>query len=366
MTVVLLLFAGLVLLVLGGDFLVRGAGGLGRAAGISPLVIGLTVVAGATSAPELAVSLDAALTGSPGLAVGNAIGSSIANVLLVLGVAAIVRSQHAGRGLLRFDVPVALVAAVLVLLLSIDGLLARTDGAVLLIGLCAYVLLAVRRGQREGRAGPADRAGPDDRAPGPDRSPGAERSHVVRNVAFLTVGVALLVAGARWLVEGASGIAAAAGLSDLVIGLTVVAIGTSLPEIVTSIIAAIRGDRELAVGNIVGSNIFNVGAVLGLTSVVIPVPIEPAAVHFDLPVLLAITVALAVMLFTGSTVSRGEGLLLVAWFTAYTAYLVLDSKGHDALPAYSAVLLFFCLPITVLALLGMGVREANARRAVSQ
>ena len=144
------------------------------------------------------------------------------------------------------------------------------------------------------------------------------------------------------------------------------AIGTSLPEIVTSIIAAIRGDRELAVGNIVGSNIFNVGAVLGLTSVVTPVPIEPAAVHFDLPVLLAVTVALAVMLFTGSGVGRGEGFLLMAWFAAYTAYLVLDSKGHDALPAYSSVLLFFCLPITVLALLGMGVREANARRSVSQ
>lgn len=349
--VALLLVAGLVLLVLGGDFLVRGAGGLGRAAGISPLVIGLTVVAGATSAPELAVSLDAALTGSPGLAVGNAVGSSIANVLLVLGIAAIIRTQHAGKGLLRFDVPVALGATVLVLLLSIDGTLGRLDGALLILGLGAYLVLAIRRGQRESR-----------RTRPAGQHLGTDRSHVGRDVAFLVAGIALLVAGARWLVQAASDIAAAAGFSDLVIGLTVVAVGTSLPEIVTSVIAAIKGDRELAVGNVVGSNIFNFGAVLGLTSAVTPVPIDAAAVRFDLPVLLAVTAALAVMLFTGSVVSRGEGFLLVGWFTAYTGYLVLDSKAHDALPAYSALLLYYCLPITALALAGMGARETHARR----
>ncbi|MCY7402872.1 MAG: hypothetical protein LH477_18315 [Nocardioides sp.] len=179
---------------------------------------------------------------------------------------------------------------------------------------------------------------------------------------LLVAGIGLLVAGARWLVQAASEIAASAGFSDLVTGLTVVAVGTSLPEIVTSIIAALRGDRELAVGNVIGSNIFNLGAVLGLTAIATPVPIDPAAVRFDIPVMIVVTVALALMLFTGSIVSRVEGLVLVGWFVAYTAYLVLDSEAHDALPAYSAVLLYFCLPVTVVALLGLGIREARSRR----
>ncbi len=358
MVTALLLAAGLGLLVVGGELLVRGASNLGRAAGISPVVVGLTVVAGATSAPELAVSLDAALTGSPGLAVGNAVGSSIANVLLVLGVAAIVRHQHAGRGLLRFDLPVALAIAALVLLLSLDGVLGRPDGAVLLLGLVTYVVLAVRRGRRHSR---------EARSKAPEGSgdgvPAGPRS-VAANVARVAVGVGLLVAGAELVVEGASAVAEALGFSDLVIGLTVVAVGTSLPEVVTSLVAAVKGDRELAVGNVVGSNIFNIGAVLGITAVTIPVPIDPAAVNFDLPVLLAVTVALGVVLFTGAQLTRAEGVLLTAWFAAYTAYLVLDSQGHDALPGLSVILLWFCLPITVLALLGMGVREAAARGVV--
>ncbi|WP_323794110.1 calcium/sodium antiporter, partial [Nocardioides sp.] len=323
MVTVLLLAAGLGLLVLGGELLVRGASNLGRAAGISPVVVGLTVVAGATSAPELAVSLDAALTGSPGLAVGNAVGSSIANVLLVLGVAAIVRYQLAGRGLLHFDLPVALVIATLALVLSLDGELGRPDGALLLLGLVSYVVLAVRRGRRHSR---------EARSQARDVDVPAGPSQVAADVARVVVGVGLLVGGAALVVEGASAIAEALGFSDLVIGLTVVAVGTSLPEVVTSLVAAFKGDRELAVGNVVGSNIFNIGAVLGISSVTIPVPIDPAAVNFDLPVLLAVTVALGVVLFTGAQLSRGEGVLLVGWFAAYTGYLVLDSQGHDALP----------------------------------
>ena len=357
MVTTLFLVAGLLLLVVGGELLVRGASDLGRAMHISPVVVGLTIVAGATSAPELAVSLDAAFTGAPGLAVGNAVGSSIANVLLVLGVAAIIRNQFAGRGILRFDLPAALGIAVLTLVLSLDGALDRIDGGLLLIGLVTYVVLAVRRGRRQ----TGSRRSPQPEGES-DKTAGATPGRLLGDVLRLVVGVGLLVGGADLVVRGASDIAGALGFSDLVIGLTVVAVGTSLPEIVTSIIAAVKGDRELAVGNVVGSNIFNLGAVLGLTSLAIPIPIDPAAVNFDLPVLLAVTLGLAIVLFTGAMLSRAEGFLLTAWFAAYTAYLVLDSRSHDALPAFSIVLLFFCLPVTVLTLLAGGVREANARR----
>lgn len=343
---VLLLVAGLVLLVAGGELLVRGASGLGRALGVSPLVVGATLVATATSAPELAVSFDATLSGSPGLAVGNAVGSNTVNILLVLAIAALIRPQSGDRTLLRFDVPVALGIAVLLLVLGLDGGLGRVDGALLTLALVGYLGLSVVRG-RKAEAAPAE-----DDVP---RRP-------VRDVLFLLAGVGLLVLGANWLVDGASEIAAAAGLSDLVIGLTVVAVGTAMPEITTSVIAAAKGDTQLAVGNVVGSNVANTGMVLGVPALVLPggIAVDPAAVRFDVPVMIAATLALAVVLYTGSRVSRPEGAVLLAWFVAYTAYLVLDSADHDALPAFSLVLLWFCLPLTVVAAAGLAVREARS------
>jgi cation:H+ antiporter len=186
----------------------------------------------------------------------------------------------------------------------------------------------------------------------------------VRDALFLLAGVGLLVLGANRLVDGASEIAASLGLSDLVIGLTVVAIGTAMPEITTSVIAAAKGDTQLAVGNVVGSNVANIGMVLGVPALVLPggIAVDPAAVRFDVPVMVAATVALGLVLFTGSRVSRPEGAVLLAWFVAYTAYLVLDSADHDALGAFSAALLWFCLPVTVVAAAGFAVREVRLTR----
>lgn len=341
------LVAGLVLLVVGGELLVRGATGLGRAAGLSPLVVGATVVATATSAPELAVSFDATLSGSPGLAVGNAVGSNTVNILLVLGVAALVRPQTGDRALLRFDLPVALVLAAALLVLGLDGGLGRWDGALLTLALVGYLAVAVVRGRRA-EAG-------DGAAPTGDPRP-------LRDGALLLVGVALLVLGANRLVDSASTIASSLGLSDLVIGLTVVSVGTALPEITTAVIAAAKGDTQLAVGNVVGSNVANIGMVLGVPALLLPagIAVDPAAVRFDVPVMIAATVALGVVLYTGSRVSRPEGAVLLAWFVAYTAYLVLDSADHDALGPFSAVLLWFCLPVTVVAAAGFAVREVRA------
>jgi K+-dependent Na+/Ca+ exchanger-like protein len=185
------------------------------------------------------------------------------------------------------------------------------------------------------------------------------------DLALVLVGVGLLVLGARWLVTSATSIGAALGISDLVIGLTVIAVGTSLPELATSVIAAVRGQRDLAVGNIVGSNIFNIGAVLGLTGVISPagIPLEPGAIALDLPVMIVVAVALLPVAFTGAAVARWEGLVFLAYYAAYVAYLVLDSTGHDALDTFSGVVVGFLLPMTALTLAVLVVAEVRRRRA---
>ncbi|WP_250447954.1 calcium/sodium antiporter [Actinotalea sp. C106] len=348
----LLLLGGLVLLVVGGEVLVRGASGLARSFGLSPLVVGLTVVSFATSAPELAVTVRASLGGSPGLAVGNVVGSNIANVLLVLGVAGLILPLAVRRPVVRRDVPVLIALSGLFLLLSLNGTISRLDGAVLLALLIAYTTWAVVRSRR----------GHDE--PSTDLPSAGPPPRTLVSVLLVVGGVALLVVGAGWLVDGATRVATSLGLSEIVIGLTVVAVGTSLPELATSVIAAVRGDVEMAVGNAVGSCIFNIGAVMGMAAILSPggVPIEPSAVRFDLPVLLAVALALLPIVFTGFRVERWEAGLFLVLYAAYVLYLLLDSAGHDALPAYSSVMLLFVLPITALTLVLLATYELGLRR----
>jgi cation:H+ antiporter len=346
------LIAGFVLLILGGELLVRGGSGLGRATGLSPLIIGLTVVAFATSAPELAVSLDATLSGAPGLAVGNVVGSNITNILLVLGLAAVILPVTVRTQLVRVDVPVMVALSVLMLLFVLDGSVGRVEGAVLVTLLLPYIAWTVVQGRR---SQPQERSADD-------ALPAASRPLV--DAILVVVGVALLVLGARLLVTAATEVAAALGVSDLVIGLTVVALGTSLPELATSVIAAVRGEQEMAVGNIVGSNIFNITSVLGLTAAIAPegVPVDPAALRFDVPVMVAVAVALLPVAFTGFTITRWEAGVFLAYFGAYITYLLLAASDHDALPAFSSVMLGFVVPITVLTLAVLTAHEVRVRR----
>ncbi|MBB1044572.1 calcium/sodium antiporter, partial [Dietzia sp. DQ11-44] len=290
------LAVGFVLLVAGGESLVRGAGRLAVSLGISPLVVGLTVVAFATSTPELAVSVDAALSGHPGLAVGNVVGSNIANVLLILGLTALIAPLLAKSRIVRVDIPIMVGFSVLLLVVALDGVISSLDGLLLFAGVVAYVVATVIISRRraadptstaqdepteehaEGATGEQSAAGagtPESAAGAVDVDPaedGASHS-VLKSSAMVALGVLMLVVGARLLVTAASDLAAAWGMSDLVIGLTVVAIGTSLPELATSLVAAFRGERDLAVGNIVGSNMFNIGAVLGITSLITPIEV---------------------------------------------------------------------------------------------
>ncbi|HEU0078313.1 MAG TPA: calcium/sodium antiporter [Longimicrobiaceae bacterium] len=347
---------GIGILVAGAEVLVRGASRLAAALGISPLVIGLTVVAFGTSSPELAVSVQSALSGETSLAVGNVVGSNIFNVLFILGLSAAVTPLVVAQQLVRLDVPLMIAASFALLLLALDGALGRLDGALLFGGVVAYTTFLVRQSRRETAAVRAEY----------EEEFGEARvgaASWLRNVALVVGGLLMLVVGSRWLVAGAVEVATALGVSELVIGLTIVAVGTSLPEVATSLMASLRGERDIAVGNVVGSNLFNLLAVLGLSGIVAPggIGVDPAALRFDIPVMIAVAVA-CLPVFAGQVITRWQGLLFLGYYVAYAAYLVLAATEHDALPAYSTVMTLFVLPLTVATLVIVGIRALRSHR----
>ena len=352
------LIAGLVLLVAGAEVLVRGAARLAAQFGIPPLVIGLTVVAFGTSAPETAVSVQAAWNGSGDLAIGNVLGSNIANVLLILGLTALVAPLIVSRQLIRLDVPLMIGASLLTFALAWDGELSRLDGALLFSCVLAYTTFLIISSRR-------DKGGVDDEFAkefGLDE-PVKPYAWLV-NLGLLVAGLALLIGGSNLLVEGAVSLARALGLSELVIGLTVVAIGTSLPELATSIIAACKGERDIAVGNIVGSNICNLLCVLGLASLVAPsaISVSPNALAFDFPVMIAVAVACLPIFFAGYRINRWEGLLFLAYYAAYSLYLLLFATGRPFAQTFGEAMLGYVLPLTAVTLVVIAGRAWHKQR----
>lgn len=317
-----LFLLGLVLLVAGAEALVRGAARLAAAAGMSSLVIGLTVVAFGTSAPELAVSVGASLANQADLALGNVVGSNIFNVLLILGVSACITPLIVHAQLLRADLWIMLGVSALPLLMGLDGRISRTDGLILLAGIAGYTGWSIQAGRRA--AGTTLHSGEAATAGEPTHKHGA----LLSSLGLVVLGLALLVIGARWLVAGAVEIASALGVSEWVIGLTIVAAGTSLPEVATSVVAAVRGERDIAVGNVVGSNIFNILAVLGAAAVGNSgVRVSPEALRFDLPVMLLVAAGCLPIFYTGRRVDRWEGAVFLGAYVAYTAYLLSRSAA---------------------------------------
>lgn len=352
------LIAGLVLLVAGAEVLVRGAAKLAAQFGIPPLIIGLTVVAFGTSAPETAVSVQSAFNGSGDLAIGNVIGSNIANVLLILGMTALIAPLIVSRQLIRLDVPIMIGASLLTFGLAWDGSLSRLDGALLFAGVLTYTGFLIYSARK-------DKGNDDDEFAkefGLDEAP--KPYAWVINLGLIIAGLVLLVAGSNFLVEGAVTLARALGISELVIGLTVVAIGTSLPELATSILAAIKGERDIAVGNIVGSNIFNLLCVLGLASLVSPaaISVSPNALAFDFPVMIAVAVACLPIFFAGYRINRWEGLLFLAYYVAYTLYLILSSTGRPFADVMGEAMLGYVLPLTAVTLVVIAARAWRKQR----
>ncbi len=348
-TLVLLFIGGLLLLVLGAEILVRGASRLAVAIGISPLVVGMTVVAYGTSAPEVAVTVQAmyAQPPRPDLAIGNVIGSNISNVLLVLGLASVVVPLLVSKTLVRVTVPIMIAVTGLIWWMSLDGQIDRTEGMMLLAGAVLFSVISIGRSRRATTMAMAK-----NRKDAPPAPPTKAITNMALNLTAVVAGLILLVMGSSWLVEGASEVARLLHVSELVVGLTVVAVGTSLPEIATSLTASIRGHGDIAVGNVVGSNIFNLLLVLGFCATVAPQPvtIPDSALRFDIPIMFAVALACWPVFYTEWTISRWEGLAFLGFYTAYTLFLYLKATQHSNWAQYHTVMAYFILPIAALTL----------------
>ncbi|MDR8392192.1 calcium/sodium antiporter [Aliifodinibius sp. S!AR15-10] len=336
----LLFVLGLVFLLAGAQWLVDSSSGIAARYEIPPVFVGVVIVAFATSAPEVAVSLDAALAGEAAVALGNVVGSNIANILVILGISALLAPIAIRRRMVLLDVPIVIALSVLVYLLSLDGLLQLWEGAIMLVLFIGFIIFQVRQIQKE--------SGPEEtHSEGP---PKVEHPLPVQ-IGIFVVGLGTLILGAHWMVDSAVEIARSLGMSELVIGLTIIAIGTSLPELATSVMAAFQGKQDLSVGNVLGSNIFNLLFVLGLSSVVSNgFEVSEAAIALDLPFMVAVSIACLPIFFTGHRITRWEGGVFIFYYCAYLAYLFLDVTGHELLPRFNAVMIWFVVPITVLTL----------------
>jgi cation:H+ antiporter len=315
---ILELAGGLVLLVIGGDSLVRGAVAVAASLGVSKLLIGLTLVGFGTSTPELVTSLQAALLESPGIAVGNVVGSNIANVLLILGTAAVITPIACNPPAFFRDSSVLAGSSLLLAVVAVTGALSRPAGLLFVVLLLAYIVLSYVRERRI----------PDASAVlhelGTER-PGPTPTSLGVGLLFAIGGIAVTILGARLLVDGAIVLAAAAGISETIIGLTVVALGTSLPELVTAVVAALRNHDDVALGNVVGSNIYNVLGILGMTAIVQPLEVPPEILGFDLWVMLGVTALMIVFAVSGRRISRGEGAIFLGGYAAYIAILAIEA-----------------------------------------
>lgn len=356
---ILLFLAGLALLIIGAELLVRGASRFSLSLGIAPLVVGLTVVSFGTSAPELAISIKAAMDGQTDLALGNVVGSNIFNILFILGLSALVAPLVVDRQLVRQEVPILVGLCLLVGWMAMDRSISFADGWVLVALMVGYTGLLYMIGRRS-----APGATDDALVTGVD-NPWLEKRWL--QVLLMVVGIAMLVLGSRWLVEAAVVFATLLGVSPLVIGLTIVSAGTSLPEVATSVVAAARGEREIAVGNVMGSCIFNLVCVLGISAVVARdgLAVPSALLSFDLPVMFAVSLACLPILFTGHLIARWEGVLFLAYYAFYVAYIVLYAKEHDALDEYSLVMTTVVIPLTAITLAVVAFRELRQRRRAS-
>jgi cation:H+ antiporter len=356
------LIGGLILLVVGGDSLVRGASKLALAFGLSPLVIGLTVVAFGTSAPELAVSIKASLSGSADIAVGNVLGSNILNVLFILGLSAAITPLVVAQQMVRKEVPIMIGASLIAYGMAFNRTISRVEGVLLFIGIIAYTWMAVRSTFKEKKAIKDEYAQEiDERS---EAKVAKTLKSIVASLAFVLGGLVILVFGSELLVKAAVELARGWGISELVIGLTIVAAGTSLPEVAASTIAAIKGERDIAVGNAVGSNIFNLLSVLGLSSIISPsgLPVSEGALSFDFPIMIAAAIACLPVFYIGYSISRWRGFMFLGYYIAYTIYLVLDAQDHPSTSGIEVALLYFVIPLTVLTLGYMTFHEVKSKR----
>lgn len=311
------LILGLVTLIVGGEFLVRGAVGIAKKFQISTLVIGMTVISFGTSAPELFVSIGAALDGNAEIAIGNVIGSNVANLALVLGMTVLILPIIVDRNSKVIDWPMMMLATILFALFAMDGHISRYEGGILFAILVAFTFFLIRNSRRRNKQLAVEVAEDDDEI-------SKVKDPIWKALGFTLIGLVALYFGSEWLVNGAVGIAESLGMEKRVIAVTVVAFGTSVPELVTSLVAAFKKETDISIGNLIGSNIFNIMAVVGITSIIQPMPVEDKAIHFDMWWVVIIAAALLPMMLIGKRIGRFKGALLVGSYIAYMIILVMN------------------------------------------
>ena len=352
----LLFVLGLAALIAGAELFLKAVDRFGIKWGVSPMIMGLTVVAFATGAPELAISVKAALNDSADLVLGNIIGSNIANILLILGISGLITPLHIKQRIIRIDVPIVIAMSVGLYLLSLDGELSRFDGIFLLLGLLAYSIFTfwqVRKNKVD-IAELYEQEDPEELASG--------AWFYLKNLGILLAGLVMIVQGANWMVNSAVTIAQILGMSELVVGLTIVSIGTSLPEVATSMAAARKGNADMAVANVLGSNIYNVLLTLGLTIVIAPGVLEVSrnALLLDMPFMIAVAVGCIPIFLAGFDLTRTDAFLFLFYYTAYLSYLVLEAIGSSHLEWVEKGFFFVVLPLTLYYMFSRLIREGLA------
>lgn len=356
-----LFIGGLVALIGGATIFVDGASGLARRLKVPPMVIGLTVVALGTSAPEIGVNVMAALYGQPALAIGNVVGSNILNILAVLGLSALIGPLQVSSQVVRLDVPVMVVSALLFGLFALDGNIANWEAVSLLLFLLIYTVVQIR-GAKRARQEALPRASSRRHSSQVNIVAETPERPIWLQIGFVVGGAVLLVFGSNWLVTSATTVAKALEVDDRIIGLTVVAIGTSLPEMAASLAAAFKGERELAVGNVVGSNIYNVLAVVGCTGIIAQggITVPPTALQLDFPVMLAASIVCFPIFWTGFRIARWEGGVFVSYYLLYLTYLILDTTSPTLAHTLGQFTPIILLATTVVALF-QWLRERSRR-----
>ncbi|MBP9709022.1 MAG: calcium/sodium antiporter [Oligoflexales bacterium] len=356
MELTLFLVFGLIALIIGAEFLIKGASGLALSLGISPLIVGLTVVALGTSAPELVVSIKATLIGNSNIAIANVVGSNIFNVLFVLGLCAIASPLLVRSQLVKLDLPIMVLASFLCLVFALDGALSFIEGAFFCTIIVTYTYLLINKSRHESKKTKEELLSTKNHT-------GSPKPQILKNILSLSFGLAIMLLGGDYFVEGAIQLAKYLGFSDTIIGLTVVAIGTSLPEVVASLMATIKGERDLAIGNVVGSNIYNIFLILGLSSMLSNegLTVSQELINFDIPVMIAASIA-CLPIFAGLKMRRWEGLMFFSGFVVYTTYLILKSTHHSMFNNYNQALQYLIVPTFILVFLAISFNVVQKYR----
>ncbi|MAO64315.1 MAG: hypothetical protein CL666_04895 [Balneola sp.] len=356
---VLFFILGLVMLIAGAELFLKSVDKFGLAWSVSPVVMGLTVVAFATGAPELAISLQAAAEGKPDLVLGNILGSNIANILLILGIAGLVKPLKITNRIIKIDVPVVIGASVLLFVLAMDGSLTPRDGFIILAALVVYSLFVYRQIRKDRQVNRLK----NEENPSKLDEP-VTAWFYTKYILILLIGLAFIVSGSRWMVDAAVEIAGVLGISELIIGLTIVSIGTSLPEVATSLSAVRHNDSDTAVANVMGSNLYNIFLTLGLTIVVAPgaLSVSPDALKLDMPIMIAVALACLPLFWPGKQLGRIEAGGFLFYYIAYMAYLVLISIQHPLEQTMEWWMVWVIMPVTVVLIIAKFVLDYKRER----